>query len=218
MSLEIITTEDGSSSIINKNLNECYHSTSGAINESKHIFIENGLLACKKKILNTLEVGFGTGLNALLTQIICDKNKTINNYHSIENLPILSKDYLALNYCKQLNIKDDNFIKMHNSSWGEKITISKYFSLLKINIDLQTFNPTTKYDLIYFDAFSPNKKPELWTYNIFKKLYKNLNNNGILITYCAKGAFKRTLKEIGFEVSSIDGPIGKREITQAKKR
>mgnify|MGYP006098589015 CR=1 FL=1 len=218
MSLEIITTEDGSSSIINKNLNECYHSTSGAINESKHIFIENGLLACKKKVLNTLEVGFGTGLNALLTQIICDKNKTINNYHSIENLPILSKDYLALNYCKQLNIKDDNFIKMHNSSWGEKITISKYFSLLKINIDLQTFNPTTKYDLIYFDAFSPNKQPELWTYNIFKKLYKNLNNNGILITYCAKGAFKRTLKEIGFEVSSIDGPIGKREITQAKKR
>ena len=218
MSLEIITTEDGSSSIINKNLNECYHSTSGAINESKHIFIENGLLACKKKILNTLEVGFGTGLNALLTQIICDKNKTINNYHSIENLPILSKDYLALNYCKQLNIKDDNFMKMHNSSWGEKITISKYFSLLKINIDLQTFNPTTKYDLIYFDAFSPNKQPELWTYNIFKKLYKNLNNNGILITYCAKGAFKRTLKEIGFEVSSIDGPIGKREITQAKKR
>ena len=218
MSLEIITTEDGSSSIINKNLNECYHSTSGAINESKHIFIENGLLACKKKVLNTLEVGFGTGLNALLTQIICDKNKTINNYHSIENLPILSKDYLALNYCKQLNIKDDNFIKMHNSSWGEKITISKYFSLLKINIDLQTFNPTTKYDLIYFDAFSPNKQPELWTYNIFKKLYENLNNNGILITYCAKGAFKRTLKEIGFEVSSIDGPIGKREITQAKKR
>ena len=218
MSLEIITTEDGSSSIINKNLNECYHSTSGAINESKHIFIENGLLACKKKVLNTLEVGFGTGLNALLTQIICDKNKTINNYHSIENLPILSKDYLALNYCKQLNIKDDNFMKMHNSSWGEKITISKYFSLLKINIDLQTFNPTTKYDLIYFDAFSPNKQPELWTYNIFKKLYKNLNNNGILITYCAKGAFKRTLKEIGFEVSSIDGPIGKREITQAKKR
>ena len=218
MSLEIITTEDGSSSIINKNLNECYHSTSGAINESKHIFIENGLLACKKKVLNTLEVGFGTGLNALLTQIICDKNKTINNYHSIENLPILSKDYLALNYCKQLNIKDDNFMKMHNSSWGEKITISKYFSLLKINIDLQTFNPTTKYDLIYFDAFSPNKQPELWTHNIFKKLYENLNNNGILITYCAKGAFKRTLREIGFEVSSIDGPIGKREITQAKKR
>jgi len=218
MSLEIITTEDGSSSIINKNLNECYHSTSGAINESEHIFIENGLLACEKKALNTLEVGFGTGLNALLTQIICDKNKTMNNYHSIENNPILSKDYLALNYCKQLNIKDNNFIKMHNSSWGKKIAISKYFRLLKINIDLQMFNPTTKYDLIYFDAFSPNKQPELWTYDIFKRLYENLNNNGILITYCAKGAFKRILKKIGFEVSSIDGPIGKREITQAKKK
>ena len=218
MNLEIIITEDGSSSIINKDINECYHSTSGAINESEHIYIENGLLACEKKDINTLEIGFGTGLNALLTQIICDKNKIKNNYHSIENLQISTTKYLALNYCKQLNIKNDNFIKMHSSSWGEKITISKYFSLLKINIDLQTFHPTIKYDLIYFDAFSPNKQPELWTYDIFKKLYNNLNKNGVLVTYCAKGAFKRILKKVGFEVFSLKGPIGKREITQAMKR
>lgn len=218
MSLEIILTEDGSNSIKNTIIDECYHSTSGAIDESQHIFIQNGLKAINKTSINTLEIGFGTGLNALLTQIECDKNKINNNYHSIENLPISSKDYKTLNYCKQLKIKDDIFLKMHNSDWEKETHISKYFNLLKINIDLQIFNLKTKYDLVYFDAFSPNKQPELWTYNIFKKLYENLNTNGILITYCAKGVVKRTLKEVGFEIKSLPGPIGKREITQAKKK
>ena len=96
--------------------------------------------------------------------------KINNNYHSIENLPISSKDYKKLNYCKQLKVKDDRFLKMHNSTWGKETPISKYFNLLKINIELEKFNLKTQYDLIYFDAFSPNKQPELWTYNIFKKL------------------------------------------------
>jgi tRNA U34 5-methylaminomethyl-2-thiouridine-forming methyltransferase MnmC len=107
---------------------------------------------------------------------------------------------------------------MHNSPWEKETPISKYFNLLKINIELEKFNLKTQYDLIYFDAFSPNKQPELWTYNIFKKLYENLNTDGILITYCAKGIVKRTLKEVGFEIKSLAGPIGKREITQAKKK
>ena len=218
MSLEIILTEDGSNSIKNTIIDECYHSTSGAINESQHIFIQNGLQAINKKTINTLEIGFGTGLNALLTQIEFDKNKINNNYHSIENLPISSKDYKTLNYCKQLKVKDDRFLKMHNSPWEKETPISKYFNLLKINIELEKFNLKKQYDLIYFDSFSPNKQPELWTYNIFKKLYENLNTDGILITYCAKGIVKRTLKEVGFEIKSLAGPIGKREITQAKKK
>jgi tRNA U34 5-methylaminomethyl-2-thiouridine-forming methyltransferase MnmC len=217
MNLEVITTKDGSSTIENKDLDESYHSKNGAINESKHIFIKNGLLSCNKNPINTLEIGFGTGLNALLTQINCDKRKIKNTYHTIDNNPIQSDKYNALNFCKELKIDNTNFLKMHNGAWDKELTISDNFTLLKIHNDLQSFNNKINYDIIYFDAFSPEKQPELWEENIFKNLFNSLNTQGILITYCAKGEIKRRLKKVGFKINSLPGPIGKREITQAKK-
>jgi len=217
MNLEVIITKDGSNTINNKDLNESYHSKNGAINESKHIFIQHGLLSCNKNPLNILEIGFGTGLNALLTQVACDKRSIKNTYHSIDNNPIESNKYNALNFCRELKIDNTSFLKMHNGAWDKELKISENFTLLKINKNLQNFNNKINYDIIYFDAFSPEKQPELWKEDIFEILFNSLNKQGILITYCAKGKIKRRLKKVGFKIYSLPGPTGKREITQAKK-
>ena len=217
MNNNIILTDDGSNSIFNCNINESYHSKYGAIIESQHVFINYGLKFVFKKEIKIFEVGFGTGLNALLSYIYCDNHKIKIDYQTIEKFPLKKAYYLPLNFSEQLKIKKNIFINLHSSKWESKLEISDFFSITKYAQDLTDFNHEFYYDLIYFDAFSPEKQPELWTEKNFKKLYKNLNYNGILITYCAKGLIKRTLKKVGFKIYSFPGPKGKREITQARK-
>ena len=217
MKLELVNTYDGSNSLKNLIINDSYHSKYGAINESKHIFINNGLKRISKKKIRVLEIGFGTGLNALLTQLYCDKKKQNIIYHTIDNLPLKKDTYSSLNYCDQLKIDKDIFLKIHNSLWENEIELSNFFVLKKINCDFTKKLFNEKYDLIYFDAFSPSKQPEMWVLNNFKKLYNCLYRNGVLITYSSKGDVKRTIKEVGFNVFSIAGPTGKREITLACK-
>ena len=217
MNLELVNTYDGSNSLKNLIINDSYHSKYGAINESKHIFINNGLKRISKKKIRVLEIGFGTGLNALLTQLYCDKKKQNIIYHTIDNLPLKKDTYSSLNYCDQLKIDKDIFLKIHNSLWENEIELSNFFVLKKINCDFTKKLFIEKYDLIYFDAFSPSKQPEMWVLDNFKKLYNCLNRNGVLITYSSKGDVKRTIKEVGFNVFSVEGPTGKREITLACK-
>ena len=217
MKLELVNTYDGSNSLKNLIINDSYHSKYGAINESKHIFINNGLKRISKKKIRVLEIGFGTGLNALLTQLYCDKKKQNIIYHTIDNLPLKKVTYSSLNYCDQLKIDKDIFFKIHNSLWENEIELSNFFVLKKINCDFTKKLFNEKYDLIYFDAFSPSKQPEMWVLDNFKKLYNCLNRNGVLITYSSKGDVKRTIKEVGFNVFSVEGPTGKREITLACK-
>ena len=217
MNNNIILTDDGSNSIFNCNINESYHSKYGAINESQHVFINYGLKKKKKKEIKIFEVGFGTGLNALLSFVYCQKNKIKIDYQTIEKFPLDKTKYSPLNFSEKLKIKKNIFINLHRSKWELKSEISDFFSITKYDQDLNDFNHKCYYDLIYFDAFSPEKQPELWTEKIFKSLYNNLNYNGVLITYCAKGAIKRKLKKIGFQVFAFPGPNGKREITQARK-
>tara|TARA_B100000482_G_scaffold141834_1_gene104549 strand:- start:482 stop:1138 length:657 start_codon:yes stop_codon:yes gene_type:complete len=217
MNLELVNTYDGSNSLKNLIINDSYHSKYGAINESKHIFINNGLKRISKKKIRVLEIGFGTGLNALLTQLYCDKKEQNIIYHTIDNLPLKKDTYSSLNYCDQLKIDKDIFLKIHNSLWENEIELSNFFVLKKINCDFTKKLFNEKYDLIYFDAFSPSKQPEMWVLDNFKKLYNCLNRNGVLITYSSKGDVKRAIKEVGFNVFSIAGPTGKREITLACK-
>ena len=217
MNLELVNTYDGSNSLKNLIINDSYHSKYGAINESKHIFINNGLKRISKKKIRVLEIGFGTGLNALLTQLYCDKKEQNIIYHTIDNLPLKKDTYSSLNYCDQLKIDKDIFLKIHNSLWENEIKLSNFFVLKKINCDFTKKLFNEKYDLIYFDAFSPSKQPEMWVLDNFKKLYNCLNRNGVLITYSSKGDVKRTIKEVGFNVFSVEGPTGKREITLACK-
>ena len=217
MNLELVNTYDGSNSLKNLIINDSYHSKYGAINESKHIFINNGLKRISKKKIRVLEIGFGTGLNALLTQLYCDKKEQNIIYHTIDNLPLKKDTYSSLNYCDQLKIDKDIILKIHNSLWENEIELSNFFVLKKINCDFTKKLFNEKYDLIYFDAFSPSKQPEMWVLDNFKKLYNCLNSNGLLITYSSKGDVKRTIKEVGFNVFSVEGPTGKREITLACK-
>ena len=215
---EIFITEDGSTSIFIGGLNEHYHSIHGAIQESMHVYIKNGLYLCKKNTLSILEIGFGTGLNALLTFLETGNKSFKIDYHSIEKYPLLPAEYCLLNFKNSLGEKYvETFLRMHECGWENEIKISSEFILKKIKADLNDWIPTKQYDLIYFDAFAPDKQPDLWTESMFRKMYDTLNNGGILTTYCAKGQVKRNMKAAGFIIESKPGPPGKREITVAKK-
>ncbi|NOU48779.1 MAG: tRNA (5-methylaminomethyl-2-thiouridine)(34)-methyltransferase MnmD [Bacteroidales bacterium] len=221
MKPEISRTEDGSDSLFNASLNEFYHSKYGAVTESEHVFIKSGLyeIINDNSPVHILEIGFGTALNAMLTLKEINKRQLVF-YTAIELFPVDMEIAQKLNYCDAGDMKfyHEDFLKMHQSEWEKEIDISQNFKLKKRNIDLLTFQPEANcYDLIYFDAFSPNVQPELWTAAVFQKLFNSLKDNGILVTYCAKGIVKQALRQVGFVVKRLPGPPGKRHILQAIK-
>ncbi len=219
--MKIFLTGDGSHSIHLPELNETYHSIHGAIQESKHVFIEAGLkywLSANKKTttLKILEFGFGTGLNALLTAMECDIIGRNIAYHSLEKFPITPELVNALNYGNRLQ-NNPLFSKLHSVAWNKEQRITANFSLKKIEVDFHDYGTDNYYNIIYFDAFAPGKQPELWTKIILQRCYNFLAKDGVFITYSAKGQLKRDLTELGFSVESLPGPPGKFEITRAIK-
>lgn len=219
MKLEIIKTADGSDTLYVQNIDEHYHSTFGAVQESMHIFIKAGLLACKKASLTVFEAGFGTGLNAWLTFLQSRKIGFNIRYFSIEKFPLPDEIVESLNYSEYLDEKADSFLQIHQTPWNEEIKLSDNFSLHKISGDLTTFDfrPIPDIDLIYFDAFSPEKQPELWDLSIFNSLYTHTSRGGKLVTYCAKGSVRRSLIKAGYSTERIPGPPGKREMLRGTK-
>lgn len=217
---EIILTDDGSHTIFLPHLNENYHSTFGAVEESKHIFINAGLktLINSHKAINIFELGFGTGLNALLTYFEAKETKVI--YTSVESNPLKESFYSKLNYPELFNKENsrDVFLKLHTSDWNTEIVLNDNFSIKKLGDKIQNIKLTkNNFDLVYFDAFAPDIQPELWTEQIFQKIASAMKTNGILLTYSAKGSVKRALKNAGFKVEGLPGPTGKREITRATR-
>lgn len=218
---KIIVTEDQSTSLYNTELNESYHSQFGALAESKLIFIEYGLqhlLMNPQESVHILEYGFGTGLNALLTLAFGKQLKI--NYEAIELYPLALEIAMKLNYTSfaELDEFSDNFEKLHAVNWNERTQISPCFSFLKHLKDFKDFHPEPEsIDLIYFDAFSPDKQPELWTELIFFSAYESLKTNGILVTYSAKGIVKEALRNVGFRIERLSGPKGKRHVLRARK-
>jgi tRNA U34 5-methylaminomethyl-2-thiouridine-forming methyltransferase MnmC len=220
---KLIITSDGSHTLQLEECNEHYHSTFGAIAESMHVYIENGMKAAisKNKAINILEIGFGTGLNAFLTIIEATNQKVKVNYTTIEPYPLDKNMIDQLNYPQLINNASSphDFYKIHQAAWNKTVEISPFFLINKINNMLQdVYLSDSTFNVIYFDAFAPDIQPELWTVEVFKKCYQSMKNNSVLMTYSAKGSVKRALKSAGFEVQNIKGPIGKREITKALKQ
>ena len=215
---ELIITSDGSHTIFVPELNEHYHSVYGAVQESTIIFIKNGFENCKADPLNILEVGFGTGLNALLTAVQCWKGTRSVNYTSIEKNPLDEKIISSLNHH---NFAGEHgreiFDLIHSAPWNIRVNICTNFTLKKVETDFTTDPPSDRYDLIYFDAFAPDKQPEMWTQEMFSGIAAVTNENGILVTYSAKGEVKRNLKACGFDVTLLPGPPGKRQMIRAVK-
>lgn len=222
MKREVITTKDGSKTIHLPEWNENYHSHHGAYQEAMHVFINSGLkqFTPTKKPISVLEIGFGTGLNALLTFNHTSKNNPIL-YTGLEAYPVNQNELDALNYTKldALQAYQSVYQKMHTVQWNEWETINSHFKLLKLQKQLEDFNPENEtFDLIYFDAFGPRVQPDLWSLAVFETLFRSMKKEGIFVTYCCKGQVRRDLIQVGFEVEKIPGPPGKREMLRAFKR
>ncbi len=216
MIVQPIKTEDGSDSLFVPELNEHYHSTKGALQESRHVFIEAGFNQIGKKVISVFEVGLGTGLNALLTlNEALQKNISVH-YTSIERYPIAMNIVEKLNYAALIDERlHEAFMLLHTSDWGAETKINETFTFQKVKGDLANWQPDRMFDLIYFDAFGPDKQPEMWSEEIFSNLYQATNHNGILTTYSAKGTVRRALQAVGFSVERIPGPPGKNHMTRA---
>ena len=222
MKREIIITSDGSTTIHLPEWNEQYHSKHGAIQEAYHVFLLAGLEEVKKQNLDTihiLEIGFGTGLNTLITYLEALKKDLNINYIGVEAYPIDIKEIEQLNYVSELKSTELKpiFNKIHTVSWEENHAICNNFSLLKRKQFFQDIEDKNAFNLIYFDAFGAQNQPELWTEEIFLKMHNALKENGILVTYSAKGSVRRAMQNVGFMVERLPGPPGKREMLRATK-
>ncbi|MBI2269009.1 MAG: tRNA (5-methylaminomethyl-2-thiouridine)(34)-methyltransferase MnmD [Bacteroidetes bacterium] len=212
----------GSHTLFLPEVNENYHSCHGAINESKHVFIKNGLEYYSQQAIqvNILEVGMGTGLNVFLTFLhSVNESKQSVNYFAIEPFPLEMDIVQQLNYPVLLNagVYADQFSLIHSTGFNESTRLSDHFLFTKKNEKLEQFKSDGNFDIVFFDAFAPRVQPELWTKAIFDRLYTFLKPGGIIVTYCAKGEVKRNLRASNFKVESLPGPPGKREMVRAVK-
>lgn len=217
----IIDTSDGSHSIYIPALNETYHSSHGAVTESLHVFIKAGLNEYFKQndaqAITVFEVGFGTGLNALLSVQWAVENKVKVNYHSIEQSPVEEEVYSKLNYGKLLT-SEEVFGVLHEAAWNEEVRINESFFLQKIHASWNDFLLQENfYQVLFYDAFAPGKQPEMWDLQLLQKCYSGLKEGGMLVSYCARGQFKRDLSSCGFQVETLPGPPGKKEMVRARK-
>ncbi|MBX2964544.1 MAG: tRNA (5-methylaminomethyl-2-thiouridine)(34)-methyltransferase MnmD [Cyclobacteriaceae bacterium] len=218
--IEIISTKDGSHTLRNSELNETYHSIHGAVQESLHVFIKNGFDFFQEtfpKQLSILEIGFGTGLNAWLTATRAIGLPVQIQYTTLESFPLEETIWSKLNYAaNEQGI--ELFTKLHQAGWSKSVSVTPEFTLFKIHNTLQqvSLHPSA-FDLVYFDAFAPEKQPEMWALPVLEKVISSMKPGAILVTYCAKGQLKRDLKSLGLTVEALPGPPGKREMIRAKK-
>ena len=211
-----VKTKDGSHTLFNERAGEHYHSLFGAIQESEHIFIRAGLDALQTlpETLHILEIGFGTGLNALLSLKWAEKHRQRVQYLGIEAFPLAKSALKQLNYAEILQIEQTIFLQMHRNTMQQQIT--PHFSLRVLHDKLRDFLPEkNRFHVVFFDAFSPDSQPEMWTEEGFIKLHDALVPGGILVTYSCKGIVKRALKVAGFSLKKLPGPPGKREFLRA---
>lgn len=218
--LEVIPTGDGSLSVLNVELQETYHSRHGALQESRYVFIENGLLHVELKRpgmpIRIFEMGFGTGLNAGLTMMEAQERKIAIRYESWEKEPLPEAILAQLNYGDIVGAEEP-FEAVNRVAWDRETEIVPGFAILKRRGDILTDVLSGEFDLIYYDAFAPSKQPELWTIDALRRVTERLSPGGVWVSYCAKGQVKRDLAALGLAVETLPGPPGKKEMTRASR-
>jgi len=222
---QTLVTKDGSHTLYVPTLDETYHSTNGALTESRHVFIQEGLAhyctsVQRSERISVLEMGLGTGLNALLTLEYALAHQFPIFYIGVEAYPVDAAVACDLNYPLYIDLKNGAhlFARMHERGWSEVVDLHKYFQLIKIRKRFEDLSPTpASVDVIYFDAFAPSHQPEVWCASIIEKMYQALKDGGVLVTYCAQGQFRRTAQAVGFDIERLAGPPGKREMIRAVK-
>lgn len=219
MKREIITTADGSTTIHLPDWDEQYHSKHGAIQEAYHVFVKHGLDLFTEEKIHLLEIGFGTGLNALITFLESEKREQNVHYVGVEAYPVAMSEISKLNYIEALKAHEHAavFEQLHVQSWDEPHQVTPTFSLEKRQQFFDQISDENLFDLVYFDAFGARVQPELWTEDIFALMYKALKIKGVLVTYSAKGSVRRAMQSVGFTVERLPGPPGKREMLRAVK-
>lgn len=219
MKRTIITTADGSKTIQLEEWNEQYHSKHGAIQEAYHVFIKNGLSLFNNQEIAILEMGFGTGLNALITMIESRSLDLKVHYTAIEAFPILQEEWSQLDYAMALNKPqaDVHFRQLHETQWEEPVSIDEHFIVTKRKEDFKKLGYANLFNLVFFDAFGARVQPELWTESIFSEMFMAMKPKGVLVTYAAKGSVRRAMQAVGFVVERLPGPPGKREMLRATK-
>jgi tRNA U34 5-methylaminomethyl-2-thiouridine-forming methyltransferase MnmC len=215
--IKLVLTKDGSHTLYNTDLDVWHHSVNGAVQESMRVFIELGLWPKlqEKQTIKIFEMGLGTGLNVLLTALEAQKEQTNIVYEVIEAYPIGQEEIAALNYGEIFST--DLLTKIHEATWEQTVAIDTGFQLKKVQQDLLQYDLGNNIDLIFYDAFSPTTQPELWTEEVFVKLYNAMNKGGFLTTYCSKTVVRKALIAAGFKVEKHPGPYGKREVLRAVK-
>lgn len=219
MERTIIETADGSKTIYLADLDETYHSSHGALQEARHVFIQHGFHFVEGDELVVFEMGFGTGLNALLTRKEAEETGRAIHYLGIEAYPVEEAIWKEMDYPDLLGENwQGAYQELHTATWGQAVPLSETFTLHKLHEKIEVYEPQPEQvDLIYFDAFGPRAQGDMWTPSVLEKMYRMLRPGGVLVTYCAMGQFKRDLKALGFHVEALPGPPGKREMTRAIK-
>jgi tRNA U34 5-methylaminomethyl-2-thiouridine-forming methyltransferase MnmC len=217
--LSLFLTRDGSHSLYSQALDERYHSVHGAVQESFHVFIRMGFEACTAMPLRVLEVGLGTGLNMLLTWVEADLNKRKVEYTALEPYPLPAAILKAMDHAAALELPErtSRFLELMALKEGEVAGPSDHFRYQRLATKAQDLDRTKAFDLIYFDAFGPANQAEMWTVEVFRRMFKALAPGGLLVTYCAKGDVRRTIQAAGFSVERVQGPVGKKEMLRATK-
>jgi len=211
------TTADKSDTLLNPELNQTYHSVHGAVQESEHVYIKNGLLKINLPEITIFEMGFGTGLNALLTFKHAQQQNFKIHYICVEKYPVSISIAAQLNYCNIFSELSMTYNLFHNCLWDTQIIVSDNFTFTKHHTDISSYVHIKQYHLVYYDAFSPDAQPELWSTDIFKLLYNAMHPDGIFTTYTTKGIVKQNLRTCGFIVKRLKGPPGKHQMLNAFK-
>ncbi|MCB0755023.1 MAG: tRNA (5-methylaminomethyl-2-thiouridine)(34)-methyltransferase MnmD [Flavobacteriales bacterium] len=218
--LKLVTTKDGSQTILNTTLGSTYHSRHGALTESNHVFLDQGLKRVVdggKEQVRLFEMGFGTGLNALLTWKAARESGLRIDYHGLELYPVPENVWMAYELPAELKSGQDEFRKIHEAAWNTQVQMDDSFQLTKNHLSLTDYESDQRFDLIYYDAFEPETQPELWTEEVFEKLFGMMEDGGVLTTYCCKGYVRRNMIAAGFVVEKVPGPPGKREMIVAHR-